>query len=133
MSASSIGPFNFIRMGNPPQPKKPTYTIERQAGVDGEAVWLAGSHNQLQMVRTFVDCPNVAAADALRNTYFAAIGSVHPIKWANLNRSYKVRVMDVVPVDEGMIGTAGAIGGLNGTSNARLVADWILLPVDTTT
>lgn len=130
MSASSIGPFNFVRMGNPPQPKKPTYTVERKAGVDGEAVWLAGSHNRRQLVRTFVDCPNIRAADSLRNEYFAAIGQVLPITWANLNRSYKVRVIDVVPVDEGMIGTAGAVGGLNRTSKARLVADWVLLPVD---
>ncbi len=129
MSTSSIGPFNFIRMGNPPQPAKPTYTVERQAGVDSEAVWLAGTHNQPQVVRTFVDCPNVAAADNLRDEYFAAIGGVHTIVWAGRPRSYRVRVIDVMPVDEGMKGTAGGIGGLNGTSQARLIADWILLPV----
>ena len=129
MSVSIMGEFYFVRMGEPPKPPTPAFEIERRAGVDGQAVWLTGIYGTEQIVRTFVDCPHVVAADNLRQCYFNSIGSVLPLKWANIPRQFRVLVLDVMPVEDGIRGIVQGIGGINGSSYATLTCDWKLLPV----
>jgi len=129
MKVSRIGQFEFIRMSEPPKPRTPTYQVERRAGVDGQAVWLAGIYSEEQIIRTFVDCPDLIAADNLRQYYFDAIGSRVPISWANIPRQYNVFILDVMPVEDGIRGIVQGVGGRNGSSKATLTVDWKLLPV----
>ncbi len=127
----SIGSFNFISMNILPVANRDHVQIESRVGVDGHWIWSTGTRGQIMSVQTVVDLANIADAISLFNQYESAIGDSLSVQFAGAVFTSPYDVLDVRPETEGTRQVLVGIGGLLGTSNAVLVANWQLIQVNT--
>ncbi len=126
MSASSIGPFPFIRISEFPLPPQEQMELESRAGRHGMAAWLTGFKGQPFAVESIADTINgVAAANAITN-YTALVGAnPQTVVYGGVTLPYQVLVKGIEPLE--VTQTILGVGGLLGLSQGLVIARWRLI------
>lgn len=131
MIRNQIGEFTFINLSRAISGPAEQLTREVRSGVKGVTLWRTGKRaNPINLV-SVVDVADIDSAEDLVHQYEALVGS-DPVNvvWNGKKLAYKVVVMAVEPLDEGVHATLIGIGGTRGSSNAMCYCMWTLQPID---
>ncbi len=108
-----IGQYEVIRLDGGLQLPRMRLAIESRAGVDGEAVYQAGVHGDVERLTTSVDVATWAQAELLYRQYVEYIGATVRI----FRAGFAWNDVDYILLDVQKIRIANmllAVGGLNG-------------------
>lgn len=132
MPQFSIGTFQFINIDVFPVGQKQQVSMESRPGVDGLYFWLTGQRGTPFTVTTAADVADANAAALQFIEYEQAIGSVVSVVWNGNALPKRYVIVDVQPVTEGIRQTILGVGGLLGTSQGLVTAQWTLAaaPID---
>lgn len=127
---NKIGNFPFVTMSQMPTGHRRQTIVEARSGVNGVFVWHDGFRDRPFQVVTVADAVNVADAQTAIVNYQSIIGALANVIFANVLRPNQVCVLDVVPMPNQIRQTLLGIGGLYGTSNGIVAAQWTLVTTD---
>lgn len=120
----SIGTFNFIDMKPVPPTPKQRLIVETRAGVDGMSIWKDATRGEVYRPRTVVDVADHDAAIALIEDYEEAVGGA-PLVVTYYDTAYTAMV--VLDVKCRIVDQIIGVGGLDGSPEALVIADWELI------
>lgn len=132
MALSRIGPFNFVSLSAPPPPQVgQVIRIRTRPGIDNFQAQRVGRIQERPFItRSLADTITGDGALELMHMYVewqASLALPVSVKWGrqiydNFGITFIVEHVDIVSAGDVLLG----VGGINGTSKGRVVADWTL-------
>lgn len=126
MAQFQIGDFDFINLSRPPSKAMKRTEREARPGVANVTMWGVGSMAAPFALISSRDAIDMDDAQNILALYEAIVGG-DPVAlvWAGYSHGL-VYVHNVAPLDDGIFATLQGLGGVLGTSNAKIHCQWVL-------
>lgn len=125
-----IDDLDFYRLTGPVVgPAHTVHTMSR-AGIPGHNIWLCGEHGVQQeiiSVRDAVDLP--AAREHLAECRALIAREPVDLRWAGEDMPFRVKVLEVEPIPDGLHVIVFARGGQEEEPEAMARLRWLVLPI----
>jgi hypothetical protein len=131
MIRNLIGDFPFIHLTRAIGGVAEQLVREVRPGVKGVTLWRTGKRAEPFALVSVVDTADCDAAEDLLHQYEDLVGqNPVPVTWEGKLLPFRVVVLHVEPLEEGIHQTLIGVGGVRGTSNGLCRCVWHLQPID---